>query len=52
VSSASITESWNSDYYRNLAKTISEFDDEGIFPFPAFDGSRFSQLLDEEMGFV
>ncbi|EIM89907.1 glycosyltransferase family 1 protein [Stereum hirsutum FP-91666 SS1] len=37
---------------RELARTIRELDISTIKPFPAFDGSRFRRLLDEEMGFV
>ncbi|KAF5358031.1 hypothetical protein D9756_001939 [Leucocoprinus leucothites] len=36
----------------NLAETIMKFNQDDIVPFPAFDGSRFRRLLDEEMGFV
>ncbi|KAJ7582867.1 glycosyltransferase family 1 protein [Mycena floridula] len=34
-----------------LAETIDNFDKSSIIEFPPFDGSRFRDLLDEEMGF-
>ncbi|KAJ7105765.1 glycosyltransferase family 1 protein [Mycena crocata] len=34
-----------------LADTIRGFDAGGLVPFPAFDGSRFRALVDDEMGF-
>lgn len=37
---------------RKLRETIEEFDPSLIVPFPPFEGSRFRELLDEEMGFV
>lgn len=36
----------------DLATTIESFDVSLIKPFPPFDGSRFSRLLDEEMGYL
>ncbi|KAH9484025.1 tRNA (carboxymethyluridine(34)-5-O)-methyltransferase [Psilocybe cubensis] len=33
----------------NLAKTINDFDPSDVKPFPAFDGSRFARIMDEEM---
>ncbi|THH18496.1 hypothetical protein EW146_g2504 [Bondarzewia mesenterica] len=36
----------------NLSQTLLEFDPSTLAPFPPFDGSRFSRLLDEEMGFI
>ncbi|KAI0064643.1 glycosyltransferase family 1 protein [Artomyces pyxidatus] len=35
-----------------LAEAIVNLDVSSLSPFPAFDGSRFRQLLDEEMGFA
>ncbi|KAG5639528.1 hypothetical protein H0H81_000673 [Sphagnurus paluster] len=35
----------------DLAHTIDNFDPSVLKPFPAFDGSRFANLLDEHMGF-
>lgn len=35
-----------------LAQTISDLDPSTLVPFPAFDGSRFREILDEEMGFA
>jgi len=35
-----------------LLETIETWDPSTLVPFPAFDGSRFRELLDEEMGFV
>jgi beta-1,4-N-acetylglucosaminyltransferase len=37
---------------RNLASTIASFEPHNLVPFPPFDGSRFSKLVDEEMGFI
>jgi beta-1,4-N-acetylglucosaminyltransferase len=37
---------------RGLAETLRTFDTSTIEPFPPFDGSRFRDLLDEEMGFI
>ncbi|KXN82605.1 hypothetical protein AN958_02456 [Leucoagaricus sp. SymC.cos] len=37
---------------KDLAETISQFKTDDIVAFPAFDGSRFRRILDEEMGFV
>jgi len=36
----------------DLPQTIEEFDPSSITPFPPFDGSKFSNLLNEEMGFI
>ncbi|VDB82625.1 unnamed protein product [Peniophora sp. CBMAI 1063] len=35
----------------NLAGTIAGFDAKALKPFPEFDGSRFRNILDAEMGF-
>ncbi|KZV66512.1 glycosyltransferase family 1 protein [Peniophora sp. CONT] len=35
----------------DLAQTIAGFDAEALKPFPEFDGSRFRNILDAEMGF-
>ncbi|KAI0780861.1 glycosyl transferase [Trametes elegans] len=35
-----------------LPKAIEKLDTTQLVPFPQFDGSRFRELLDEEMGFV
>ncbi|KAF9069852.1 glycosyl transferase [Rhodocollybia butyracea] len=35
-----------------LTQTIQEFDPSGLVKFPSFDGSKFANLLDEEMGFL
>ncbi|KZT67772.1 glycosyltransferase family 1 protein [Daedalea quercina L-15889] len=35
----------------NLAQTIESLDEVSLVPFPQFDGSRFREMLDEEMGF-
>lgn len=37
---------------RNLSQAIQDFDSSKLLRFPAFDGSRFRELLDEEMGFT
>ncbi|CAE6516889.1 unnamed protein product [Rhizoctonia solani] len=37
---------------RTLAKTIATYDESTLKPFPQFDGSKFSAIMDEEMGFV
>lgn len=37
---------------RNLASTIASFEHCDLVPFPPFDGSKFSNLVDEEMGFI
>lgn len=34
-----------------LARDIEVFNPTSLVPFPPFDGSRFSRILDEEMGF-
>jgi beta-1,4-N-acetylglucosaminyltransferase len=36
----------------DLPQTIADFDPSSITPFPPFDGSKFSNLLNEEMGFI
>ncbi|KAF9452298.1 glycosyltransferase family 1 protein [Macrolepiota fuliginosa MF-IS2] len=36
----------------DLARSIQQFTTDTVVPFPAFDGSKFKQLLDEEMGFI
>ncbi|KAI1795810.1 glycosyl transferase [Ganoderma leucocontextum] len=35
----------------NLPRAIENLDASTLVPFPQFDGSRFRELLDEEMGF-
>ncbi|KAJ8078683.1 N-acetylglucosaminyldiphosphodolichol N-acetylglucosaminyltransferase catalytic subunit alg13 [Marasmius tenuissimus] len=35
----------------DLAKTIEQFDPQSLASFPPFDGSKFRDILDEEMGF-
>ncbi|KAE9400735.1 glycosyl transferase [Gymnopus androsaceus JB14] len=35
-----------------LARTIQDFDPSSLVKFPPFDGSKFQNLLDEEMGFI
>lgn len=37
---------------RDLASTIASFEPHDLVPFPPFDGTKFSKLVDEEMGFV
>ena len=37
--------------YSDLARTVSTFDARTLKPFPEFDGSRFRNILDSEMGF-
>ncbi|KIP09600.1 glycosyltransferase family 1 protein [Phlebiopsis gigantea 11061_1 CR5-6] len=37
---------------RNLPQTISSLDPSKLVPFPSFDGSRFREILDEEMGYA
>ena len=37
--------------YSDLPKAIENLDASTLVPFPQFDGSRFRELLDEEMGF-
>jgi hypothetical protein len=37
---------------RTLAKTIGTYNEEYIVAFPQLDGSKFSAILDEEMGFM
>lgn len=34
-----------------LAQTIESFDEAALVPFPQFDGSRFREMLDDEMGY-
>jgi beta-1,4-N-acetylglucosaminyltransferase len=36
----------------DLPQAIHNFDPSALLPFPAFEGSRFARLLDEEMGFM
>ncbi|KAI0647116.1 glycosyl transferase [Trametes meyenii] len=36
----------------DLPQVIEKLDATALVPFPQFDGSRFRELLDEEMGFV
>ncbi|KAI0670315.1 glycosyltransferase family 1 protein [Trametes maxima] len=36
----------------DLPQSIEKLDATELVPFPQFDGSRFRELLDEEMGFV
>lgn len=35
----------------NLAKALLDFDPKTLTPFPAFDGSRFREIIDQEMGY-
>ncbi|KAI0046710.1 glycosyltransferase family 1 protein [Auriscalpium vulgare] len=35
-----------------LPQTILDFDASALTPFPAYDGSRFRKLLDDEMGYT
>ncbi|CAL1704487.1 unnamed protein product [Somion occarium] len=35
-----------------LPKAIESLEPSGFVPFPVFDGSRFREMLDEEMGFA
>ncbi|TBU35911.1 glycosyl transferase [Dichomitus squalens] len=35
-----------------LSKAIETLNTSALVPFPQFDGSRFRELLDEEMGFI
>ncbi|KAG2367468.1 glycosyltransferase family 1 protein [Suillus spraguei] len=37
---------------QDLVSTIASFEPRNLVPFPPFDGTRFSKLVDEEMGFV
>lgn len=37
---------------RDLSQTITALDTSTLVPFPSFDGSRFREILDEEMGFT
>ncbi|KAG1754546.1 glycosyltransferase family 1 protein [Suillus lakei] len=37
---------------QDLASTIASFEPRDLIPFPPFDGSKFSKLVDEEMGFI
>ncbi|KAG1756562.1 glycosyltransferase family 1 protein [Suillus paluster] len=37
---------------QDLASTISSFEPRDLVLFPPFDGSKFSKLVDEEMGFI
>ena len=36
---------------RDLAEVVETLDVSTLVPFPSFDGSRFRELLDEEMGY-
>ncbi|KAI0703643.1 glycosyltransferase family 1 protein [Cytidiella melzeri] len=36
---------------QNLVPVIEKFNRSKLVPFPAFDGSRFREILDEEMGY-
>jgi len=35
-----------------LAHTLETLDEASLVPFPQFDGSRFREMLDEEMGYL
>ncbi len=35
----------------DLPQAIERLDTSALVPFPKFDGSRFRELLDEEMGY-
>ncbi|KDN51789.1 hypothetical protein RSAG8_00337, partial [Rhizoctonia solani AG-8 WAC10335] len=37
---------------RTLAKTIATYDETALIEFPQFDSSKFSAIMDEEMGFA
>ncbi|CAE6504577.1 unnamed protein product [Rhizoctonia solani] len=37
---------------RTLARTIATYDESTLKDFPQFDSSKFSAIMDEEMGFV
>ncbi|KAG1891223.1 glycosyltransferase family 1 protein [Suillus subluteus] len=37
---------------QDLPSTIASFEPRDLVPFPPFDGTKFSQLVDEEMGFI
>ncbi|KAG2349673.1 glycosyltransferase family 1 protein [Suillus weaverae] len=37
---------------QDLVSTIASFKPRDLVPFPPFDGTRFSKLVDEEMGFI
>ncbi|KAG2158336.1 glycosyltransferase family 1 protein [Suillus bovinus] len=37
---------------QDLASTIASFEPRNLVPFPPFDGTKFSKLVDEEMGFI
>ena len=37
---------------RHLAEAIKTLDLSTLVPFPTFNGSRFRELLDEEMGYT
>lgn len=37
---------------QDLASTIASFEPCNLVPFPPFDGTKFSKLVDEEMGFI
>ncbi|KZV80312.1 glycosyltransferase 28 [Exidia glandulosa HHB12029] len=36
----------------DVARAIRDLDTSSLIPFPAFDGSEFQTILDEEMGFI
>jgi beta-1,4-N-acetylglucosaminyltransferase len=42
---------WYDTGYSTLPETLLALDKSRLIPFPPFDGSRFRDLLDEEMGF-
>jgi hypothetical protein len=37
---------------RTLTRTITELDVTQLAPFPPFDGHRFRDIMDKEMGFI
>lgn len=39
-------------FFSDLPQAIEKLDPAKLVPFPQFDGSRFRELLDEEMGYV
>lgn len=38
--------------FSDLPRAIATLDTTELVPFPQFNGSRFREILDEEMGFV
>lgn len=38
--------------FSDLPRAITTLDTTELVPFPQFNGSRFREILDEEMGFV